>query len=445
MIILKLLSYSRGALLVVWVFLCLACPGDAVARDVTLQWDKSIDDPYLLSYKVYYYTTSGDAQSLSPGDYATAYTLQGGDPIVLQPATDPKPITIDKQNSQITLHLKDNSTYYYFVVSAVDTRGLEGVPTAELPQPIHRLTLTKQGTGRGLVNAPPGVNSEINCGTGCASDVADYGRGAVVTLTAAPNAGYAFKGWSGDCVSTGLTCNVTMSAVKNVTAEFRPGSGLTVVKAGGGAGTVTSDPPGINNASLFDYFVTNDPVTLTATPDPGYAFTGWLGCDLVNPDQTCRMSMNAPSRNVTATFLPVLKVSKTSGGAGTITSSPPGISCGTYCQSAQGIYTTGTGVTLAAAAGTGSIFTGWSGCDSVDPDQTCHVAMGAAKNVTAGFVMKGDINLDGAVNLADAILILQVMSRTLPSAIHVIVDTDNDGRLGLADAIYILQKAAGLR
>ncbi len=59
------------------IFLCLVCPGYAAERDITLQWDESIDAPYLQSYVIYYYTTPGDAGSLNTADYAVSYTLAG--------------------------------------------------------------------------------------------------------------------------------------------------------------------------------------------------------------------------------------------------------------------------------------------------------------------------------------------------------------------------------
>jgi hypothetical protein len=114
------------------ISLCLVCTGYAAERDITLQWDESIDAPYLQSYKIYYYTTPGDAGSLNTADYAVSYILAGGSPILINPLTDPKPITIDKSNTQITLHFSDNSRDYYFVVTAVDTRGLESIPTPEV-------------------------------------------------------------------------------------------------------------------------------------------------------------------------------------------------------------------------------------------------------------------------------------------------------------------------
>lgn len=100
-------------------------------QDITLQWTESIDAPYLTSYRVYYYTVSNDPESLQTADYAAAYSLADGTASQLNPSTDPKPITISKTNTQITLHFANTNTYY-FVVTAVDTRGLESVPTSEV-------------------------------------------------------------------------------------------------------------------------------------------------------------------------------------------------------------------------------------------------------------------------------------------------------------------------
>ncbi len=105
-----------------------------VGRDVTLQWDESIDAPNLQSYKIYYYTTQGVVGSLNAADYAVSYTLPGGTPIPINPLSDPKPITIDKSHTQITLRL-DPSKNYYFAATAIDKQGLESVFTSEVTAP----------------------------------------------------------------------------------------------------------------------------------------------------------------------------------------------------------------------------------------------------------------------------------------------------------------------
>jgi len=78
------------------------------------------------------------------------------------------------------------------------------------------LTVTKAGTGTGTVRSQV---EGINCGSDC---MEYYNPDTIVTLTAAPDTGSYFAGWSVDSVivSQALTCKVTMNAAKTVTAAF---------------------------------------------------------------------------------------------------------------------------------------------------------------------------------------------------------------------------------
>jgi len=75
------------------------------------------------------------------------------------------------------------------------------------------LTVAKIGTGSGTITSSP---AGISCGPNCSSQVAYYGT---VTLTATPDSGSIFTGWTGAC-SGGATCSLTMDAAKTVTAIF---------------------------------------------------------------------------------------------------------------------------------------------------------------------------------------------------------------------------------
>lgn len=78
----------------------------------------------------------------------------------------------------------------------------------------YTLTVALTGTGSGSVTSDL---TGIDCGGDC-EGVYDYGR--TVILTATPDPGSTFRGWSGDCTGTDTTCTVTMDQAKNVTAEF---------------------------------------------------------------------------------------------------------------------------------------------------------------------------------------------------------------------------------
>src|SRR6266540_3054391 len=162
--------------------------------------------------------------------------------------------------------------------------------------------------------------------------------------------------------SGGRSGNTTLTVVGRPT--------LSVVSAA--SSTITSSPPGIDcGTTCSAAYDSGTVVTLTATPATGSIFTGWSGCNAVS-GTTCTVAMSAAT-SVTVTFTLqrfTLTVNKAGIGSGTVTSSPPGIDCGATCSAA---YDSGTVVTLTATPATGSIFTGWSGCDTVS-GTTCTVA-----------------------------------------------------------------------
>ena len=89
---------------------------------------------------------------------------------------------------------------------------------------------------------------------------------------------------------------------------------------------------------------------------------------------------------MTATFTnkPVLTVSKSGNGQGTVTSSPAGINCGGDCNEP---YAQGTSVTLTADPAPDSTFGGWTGACG-GSGLTCSVTMDANRSVTATFTLK---------------------------------------------------------
>ena len=260
------------------------------------------------------------------------------------------------------------------------------------PPPLKTLTVGLSGSGGGAVSSSP---AGIGCGTTCTFD---YVLGTKVTLTALPDGTATFTGWTGDCTGSQLTCNVTMDQARSVTATFTLIPETLTVNVSGlaavtGAGTVTSDPTGINcSTSCSADFPYNTQVTLTAAPDTTSAtvashFTGWAGA-CTGTQLTCTVTMGQPL-SVTAMFAGsyithTLTVGTAGTGSGYVASSPLGIHCPSLCSFP---YTHGTQVTLTANPDTPtSNFTGWSG-DCTGTQLTCTVTVDQARSVTATFTL----------------------------------------------------------
>ena len=61
-------------------------------------------------------------------------------------------------------------------------------------------------------------------------------------------------------------------------------------------------------------------------------------------------------------------------------------------------------------------------------------------------ISKGDINADGACDLTDAILVLQVIAGIDPGQnVHKSSDVNGDDKIGIEEAVYVIEKIVGLR
>jgi Divergent InlB B-repeat domain len=280
-------------------------------------------------------------------------------------------------NAYFAFDGNNNTTQPYDVTAF----GPLSYPAATPETSKFKLMVSKAGTGSGKVTSSP---SGIDCGATC---TAEFEEGTKVTLTQEAAAGSKFSGWSGACTGTG-SCVVTMTEAKSVTASFEATAKakfkLTVSKAGAGQGKVTSSPAGIEcGATCTAEFEEGTLVTLSASAEAGSTFAGWSGSGCSGTG-SCKVTMTE-AKSVTATFnleQHLLTVTREGTGTGTVKSAPTGIECGATCSAS---FAHGTTVTLTGTSGAKTKAVAWSGCDSVNGENKCLVAMTAARSVKATF------------------------------------------------------------
>jgi RHS repeat-associated protein len=214
------------------------------------------------------------------------------------------------------------------------------------PDVSYIVTIAKTGSGR-VTTDPAG----LDCGATCS---AAYPAERTITLTAVPDSGSGFTGWGGSCSGTSPNISLTVTAVASCTATFSSSATLLVTAGGSGSGTAGFSPAGTSCGAGCATFAANTEVTLSATPASDAVLSGWSG------DPDCadgHVTMNR-AKGCTAVFTRRVALTVAKSGAGTVTSVPGGIDCGTSCS---GSFAQDSTVRLTATAAAGSIFAGWSG------------------------------------------------------------------------------------
>lgn len=167
-----------------------------------------------------------------------------------------------------------------------------------------------------------------------------YHNGDIVTLTATPDTGWLFTGWTGNLTGNANPATITITTNTTITANFRDGYVLTVTTSGNG--TVAVSP-------LQEKYNPGTSVRLTATPAAGWSFSGWSG-SASSSDNPLDIVMDY-DKIVVATFTQNLySLTINIVGHGSVTKSPDKTS-----------YLYGDLVALTATPDTGWPFAGWSG------------------------------------------------------------------------------------
>jgi photosystem II stability/assembly factor-like uncharacterized protein len=221
------------------------------------------------------------------------------------------------------------------------------------------------------------------------------------------NGVYTYTGGAWNVSSTGLTNAYVTSLAINPT-------NTSIIYAGTDGGVFKSTDGGASWNAINSGLTNTKVTSLAIDPsDPSTIYAGTNGGVFESTDKGANWSaINSGLTNTHVTSLaidpsnpdiiyagtdgggvfklssaegpPSLHVSKAGTGDGTVTSTPPGIDCGSTCTAS---YTEETSVTLTATPSSGSVFAGWSGACSGTGD--CVLTMDSNKSVTATFNLEG--------------------------------------------------------
>ncbi|WP_263351921.1 choice-of-anchor D domain-containing protein [Acidicapsa acidisoli] len=283
-------------------------------------------------------------------------------------------------------------------------------PQSVALQNIGNQTLSAESPGLLTVNGPnfvnvPGSGTLADCS---ASSALTPGQSCNLSISFEPQAG-------GSLTSTAVFTDNALNANSITQSIGLSGFGvsnvtLTVTGSGTGSGFVQSNPTGINcneiagvtSGTCSASVLGGVAMSLEEVPTAGSTFTGWTGV-CAGQGQICVLTLNTAT-SVSATFVAAinfpLTVTEIGNGTGTVTDNLEQIDCsqanGVSTGTCAGSYSSGTQVTLTAAASGSSTFLGWGGvCASAGTSPTCSLPIGQAVNVTASFVNQsfGGVNV----------------------------------------------------
>lgn len=224
------------------------------------------------------------------------------------------------------------------------------------------------------------INITSPAASGSVTGSGSYLPGAVATLIATPNTGWAFENWKKglDILSTEANYSYTTTAEDvTLTANFIPIYTLTI----------TVDPVGAGSVTGAGIYPEGKSVTLTATPNSGYGFVCWKnGSTVISTDANYTYTTTASNVSLTATFEVVYILTPA------IYPANSGITTG------GGYYASGKNVTITATPSIGYTFVNWTKGGTVISTDPSFLYTTASTNETlvANFTEKSFIFTLGA-------------------------------------------------
>ena len=275
-----------------------------------------------------------------------------------------------------------NPTVYYLNYEWVNNNTNDILSSTQL----FRLNLNKSSSGTGS-----GTVTSSQTGLDASTSSGNYGllvSGTIITLTATPDSvSSTFAGWSDDASGNNSPLTITMDSDKTVMATFNKKQyrlNLNISSSGTGSGTVTvKNGNNILTGNSGDYglFDISTELTLTANPDVSSTFAGWSSdASGNNSPLTIRMDSD---KSVMATFNKkqyTLTINTNgSTGNGSVTTVPAPV---------NGLFDSGTVVTLTATPNSQSNFWTWSNNVTSTGQLTGTITMNSNQTVTVTFKTK---------------------------------------------------------
>ena len=191
-----------------------------------------------------------------------------------------------------------------------------------------------------------------------------FSHGTSPSISATPDTGYSFIGWSGEGTAdpNASSTTVDMSQARTLSASFSLNSyDLTVLAGSGGSVTGSGSFSHGSNPSI------------SATPDTGYSFIGWNGEGTADPNASSTTVDMSQARTLSASFsLNSYDLTVLAGSGGSVTGS--------------GSFSHGSNPSISATSDTGYSFNGWSGEGTADPNaSSTTVDMSQARILSASF------------------------------------------------------------
>ncbi|MDA9658717.1 InlB B-repeat-containing protein [Flavobacteriaceae bacterium] len=152
------------------------------------------------------------------------------------------------------------------------------------------VTLNSDQTYQALFELVPVYTLSVTASAGggtVSTEGGDFEEGTEVTITATANEGYEFVGWNGTDMSSStitimLTANTTIEALFSQVSTTTTVTQFTLaVSASAGGGTVSTEGGDFEEGTE---------VTITATANEGYRFTGWEGSDSTSESLTVTLN-----------------------------------------------------------------------------------------------------------------------------------------------------------